>query len=245
MTLFLSSDASTPPPFDLTGAKKRLSALRYSLEGAEFYLAKDALELALRLHDGVRKDKVTPEWFHQVSITLYLWTLLPTFGPYAEQILTAALLHDVLEDKDYPESAMRERFGDPVTDTVLSVSYKLHLDPGFKTDKAEHYRKMASDPCGLILKANDRINNQDTMQGVFTLEKIIAYVHETRTYILPALGVGRKLHPRLMKPLQNATLRLESQCAMLDTIIAAQTQQRHLQQQLQQMQNQSVGTPPV
>ena len=38
-----------------------------------------ALELVYQYHNGVRKDGVTPEWFHQLSILMYLMTMESSF----------------------------------------------------------------------------------------------------------------------------------------------------------------------
>ena len=200
-------------------AKKRRTALRYYLQGTGFTLAQEALELALRLHDGTRKDKVTPEWAHPMTVTLYLTTLAPTFGTQAEHILAASLLHDVLEDKPFTIEEMRLRFGDRVTNTVVALSHKQRLDPEATRTKDDYYSRMYLDPAAGIIKAADRIHNLGSMIGVFTPEKQASYVVETRYYILPMLKRSREQHPSLMLPLQNAKLILESQCDLLDAVL--------------------------
>jgi (p)ppGpp synthase/HD superfamily hydrolase len=200
-------------------ARKRRTALRYYLQGTGFSLAQEALELALRLHDGTRKDKVTPEWAHPMTVTLYLTTLAPTFGRRAEHILAASLLHDVLEDKPFTIDEMRLRFGVEIANTVVALSHKQRLDPEAVREKAAYYARMHLDPAAGIIKAADRIHNLGSMVGVFTHEKQVGYVWETRQHILPMLKRSREHHPSLMLPLQNAKLVLEGQCDLLDAVL--------------------------
>src|SRR5277367_1472271 len=98
--------------------KLRIS-LRYFLLGKEFYKAADALEFAGEYHTGLRKDGVTPEFQHQIEITHYLRTLLPSFL-YPEETLTAALLHDVTEDYGVLATTISERYG-----PIVSLAVQL------------------------------------------------------------------------------------------------------------------------
>ncbi|MEX0930532.1 MAG: HD domain-containing protein [Candidatus Paceibacterota bacterium] len=78
-----------------------------------------ALSRAVVLHDGqYRKDSATPYIVHPISVAMIL-------GEYTddEDVIVAALLHDVLEDvAGYYEHDMREEFGDRVTDIVKGVT---------------------------------------------------------------------------------------------------------------------------
>src|SRR4051812_21004615 len=85
-------------------------SLRYFLLGREFYMAADALQFASQYHIGTRKDGITPEFQHQIEITHYLRTLLPSMM-FPEETLAAALLHDVPEDYGVPHAVITNRFG--------------------------------------------------------------------------------------------------------------------------------------
>ena len=50
-------------------------ALRYWLHGKSYYKALNAMSFATLYHTGVRKDNITPEFHHQISIASYLRTL--------------------------------------------------------------------------------------------------------------------------------------------------------------------------
>lgn len=54
---------------------KREISLRYFLQGAEYFLALEAMQFAQQYHRGVRKDGVTPEFDHQISIAHFVRTL--------------------------------------------------------------------------------------------------------------------------------------------------------------------------
>lgn len=55
--------------------------------------------MAEKYHSGLRKDKVTPIFQHQISIALYLSTLHPTLMHPAE-VYIVTFLHDTYEDAD-------------------------------------------------------------------------------------------------------------------------------------------------
>ncbi|MEX1027165.1 MAG: HD domain-containing protein [Candidatus Paceibacterota bacterium] len=82
-------------------------------------LVQQALNRATLLHDGqYRKDDTMPYIVHPVSVALIL-------SQYTDddEVLAAALLHDVLEDvAGYREQDMRDEFGDRVTDIVRGVT---------------------------------------------------------------------------------------------------------------------------
>ena len=50
-------------------------SLRYYLKGAKYTTALKALDFGSRWHNGFRKDRVTPEFQHQIEIALYCITL--------------------------------------------------------------------------------------------------------------------------------------------------------------------------
>jgi (p)ppGpp synthase/HD superfamily hydrolase len=59
-----------------------------------------------------------------------------------EDVVIAGVLHDVLEDTDTPERAVRERFGDRVADLVSAVSEDADIDD-YHERKAALRRKIA------------------------------------------------------------------------------------------------------
>lgn len=189
-----------------TYEKLRVS-LRYFLLGKEFYLAADALEFAASYHTGTRKDGVTPEFQHQIEITHYLRTLLPSFA-YPEQTLTAALLHDVTEDYGVLSSVIEDRYG---RDVALAVQL---MDKNGKESVA-YFAGIANNPIASIVKGGDRMHNVQTMVGVFTAEKQAKYIAEVEQYFLPMLKHARRKFVRQEAAYENIKHVLTSQLALL------------------------------
>ena len=134
-----------------TQFEKLRVSLRYFLLGAKFYKAADALEFGGGYHVGFRKDGVTPEFQHQIEITHYLRTLLPSLM-YPEETLTSSILHDVTEDYGVLSSTIAERYGNDV-----AVAVNL-LDKNGKEPEV-YFKGIAGNPIASIVKGGDRIHN--------------------------------------------------------------------------------------
>ncbi len=77
-----------------------------------------ALQIALRAHAGqMRKAGDIPYVEHPVMVALKL-----AKHGFANEVIAAALVHDVLEDTNFPESELRAQLGDEVLAIVLTVT---------------------------------------------------------------------------------------------------------------------------
>lgn len=115
-----------------------------------------AASFAARKHQGqTRADGQTPYFSHVARVTLILTHV---FGVQDEEILTAALLHDTLEDTatDYDELATL--FGERVADAVVMLTKNVMLP---KKEREEDYvvrlRKASEDV--MIAKMADVYDN--------------------------------------------------------------------------------------
>lgn len=190
-----------------TEYEKLKVSLRYYLLGKEFYRAADALEFASEYHTGKRKDGVTPELQHQIEITHYLRTLLPSYI-YPEETLTAALLHDVTEDYGVLSSTIADRYG---RDVSLAVQL---LDKNGKSSEL-YYTGIANNPIASIVKGGDRMHNIQSMVGVFSPEKQAKYIKEVEDYFLPMLKIARRKFVRQESAYENIKHVLTSQLELL------------------------------
>ena len=81
--------------------------------------------------------------------------------------LVAALLHDTVEDTDYPLDKLRAEFGEEVAHLVDGVTKLDKVEFG-NAAEAETIRKMvvamARDPRVLVIKLSDRLHNMRTMR---------------------------------------------------------------------------------
>ena len=190
-----------------TDFEKLRVSLRYFLLGKEYFRAADALEFASQYHTGTRKDGVTPEFQHQIEITHYLRTLIPSLM-FPEETLTAAILHDVTEDYGVLSSTITERYG---RDVSLAVQL---LDKNGKSAEF-YYSGIANNPIASIVKGGDRMHNIQSMVGVFTAEKQAKYMKEVEDHFLPMLKTARRKFVRQESAYENIKHVLTSQLELL------------------------------
>src|SRR5512145_1722138 len=89
---------------------KRFISMRYWLLGRGYYLALEALEYAAKIHTGTRKDGITREFEHQLTIGHYVKSVSCGLD-YPEETLAAVFLHDVCEDYGISREEIEGRFG--------------------------------------------------------------------------------------------------------------------------------------
>ena len=202
--------------------KLRLS-LRYYLQGAadqdsSYVVALDAFEFAMKHHVGTRKDGVTPEFQHQLETTQLIRTLRSSLI-YPAESLAVMLLHDTAEDYGVDFAEIRDRFGARVEHGVYRMT-KVHK--GVKKSPEQYFTEMLDCPITTVCKGGDRGHNQQSMVGVFSREKQVAYLEETEKWILPMLKLARRAHPRQEAVYENLKFLLRSQVQLIKAIHAAE-----------------------
>tara|TARA_R110000803_G_scaffold188392_1_gene250821 strand:+ start:45 stop:719 length:675 start_codon:yes stop_codon:yes gene_type:complete len=200
--------------------RKQLSTMRGWLDGKGYYKALEALELVRELEHGTRKDGLTPKFHHQLSVTRLLSTLEANFM-FQEDTLTAAILHDVLEDHSskFTRSDLEAKFGERVATAVWCLSKK---SAGLVKTYDLYFGEMSQDPIASLVKLADRAHNLQTMQGVFNIEKQKKYVGELDTWFFPMIRVARRKFPRQYPAYENLKIILRNQHGMLDVLISVQ-----------------------
>jgi (p)ppGpp synthase/HD superfamily hydrolase len=123
-----------------------------------------ALVLASREHrEQNRKGTDTPYSTHPVHVSV----ILARYG-FPEPWVVAGLLHDVVEDQDYPLDRIEEEFGPDVADLVDVLSEKKrdtqgHVHP-WEVRKQESLKKLRQASDGAVtIKAADVIHNSRTL----------------------------------------------------------------------------------
>jgi len=186
--------------------------LRGWLEGRGYYRALRMMDIGLQYHTGVRKDGVMPEYQHQISQANYVRTL-PNLM-YPEETLTCVLGHDLVEDTEFSLQEVKNIFGEKIAFEIELMTNKF--SDGTKKPKESYYKAISLSPIASIAKGADRIHNHQTMGGVFTSEKQMSYIDETKTYILPALKSARKLYPEQSEAYQNIKTVLQVQIELIE-----------------------------
>jgi len=200
--------------------RKQLSTMRGWLDGKGYYKALEALELVRALECGTRKDGKTPKFHHQLSVTRLLTTLEANFM-FPEDTLTAAILHDVLEDHydRFTRNDLETKFGERVATAVWHLSKK---SAGLVKTYGSYFSEMSEDPIASLVKLADRAHNLQTMQGVFDVAKQKKYVGELDTWFFPMIRHARRKFPRQYPAYENMKIILRNQRGLLDVLIHVQ-----------------------
>ncbi len=199
---------------NITAHEKARIALYYWMIGREFYVSAQAMSYAEGLHNGVRKDKVTPEFAHQVWIANFLRTL-PIDNETLHTALAVAFLHDTSEDKGVSFQEISERFNPQV---ALNVDYMTKKFRGEKVNTELYFERLASSYIAAIVKGVDRLHNLSSMVGVFTIEKQKAYIAETKQYHLPMIKIARRRFPQYESAFENIKQSLMSRIELIEAI---------------------------
>jgi GTP pyrophosphokinase len=123
-----------------------------------------AYQFSETAHHGQFRKSGDPYISHPIAVAKILtqWHL-------DSQALTAALLHDVMEDTAVTKAEISDKFGKPVADLVDGLSKLDRIE--FQTQEqaqAENFRKMllamARDVRVILIKLADRLHNMRTLQ---------------------------------------------------------------------------------
>lgn len=129
-------------------------------------LVKDALETARRSHAGQwrRGSDGRPFIDHPVAVA----ELMLEYRQ-GDEVVAAALLHDVVEKSEASVGGIRERFGDVVGDLVETMTEDASI-PAFEDRKREHRQRVArADPATLTIFAADKLTNVRMLREAYAL----------------------------------------------------------------------------
>lgn len=185
------------------------NALRNWLLGRGYYNASKAMEFGLRHHTGLRKDGKMPEFQHQISQMSLVRTLEKSLL-YPERTLVCIALHDVVEDIEGVTLPMIEDLFGSDTAADVELMTNKYAD-GTKKPKDFYYGQIFLSPVASVAKSADRTHNHQTMQGVFTRQKMKTYIQETQDFIIPGLKTARKTFPEQEPTYQNLKTILQIQ----------------------------------
>ena len=136
------------------------------LKPEDISLLQSAYHFSEQAHEGQFRNSGEPYISHPLAVASILaeWHL-------DSQALTAALLHDVMEDTSVTKTEISRNFGKPVAELVDGVSKldKIEFESHAEA-QAENFRKMllamARDVRVILIKLADRLHNMRTLGGV-------------------------------------------------------------------------------
>lgn len=136
-------------------------------------------------HDG------QPYYLHCVDVTLHLINM--GFRDGYEDLLTASLLHDYVEDVDgMTVEHLEETFNPVVAHTVFLVTKKKGVNYKENTEEFKTYLvNILTELFATLIKVSDRLCNFTTMSHS-SLNHRKAQVFETKTYYMDFIKLARE-----------------------------------------------------
>ena len=154
---------------------------------------KMALSLARKLHDGQYRKDGSPYLQHPLKVC----STLISYGIEDDVTLSAALLHDALEDcmENLPQHGEELCTKYHLSAEVLEIVKLLTKRSGLTDDELNVYFKNIEDnPKAALIKLADRLHNSSTLY-TFTPEKMRKYIRETDLFLLPMASYCKKFYP--------------------------------------------------
>ncbi|HXL21151.1 MAG TPA: bifunctional (p)ppGpp synthetase/guanosine-3',5'-bis(diphosphate) 3'-pyrophosphohydrolase [Candidatus Dormibacteraeota bacterium] len=141
-----------------------LEKLRKNRPSEDPWMVRRAYEIAAERHRGQLRSSGDPYLLHLLEVAHILADMR-----LDAITLTAALLHDAIEDTEYPVSRIEERFGAEVAHLVEGVTKIARLDMiSSEVRQAENVRKMllamVNDVRVVLVKLADRLHNMRTLE---------------------------------------------------------------------------------
>jgi len=157
----------------------------------------DALQFAAHKHrDQRRKDlESSPYINHPIALANVLWR---EGGVQQPEVISAALLHDTIEDTDTTEAELRQRFGKKVAGIVAEVTDDKSLDKAVRkrlqVEHAPHLSREAK-----LVKLADKISNLRDMAASPPKTWPKSRVREYFDWAKRVVDGLRGVHPQLEK----------------------------------------------
>lgn len=183
--LFLDQNQS-PSQF----LERRLVTL-YGLK-SQAIKALDLVREEMCVEKGFKRDNGTDYYNHCVDVA----NTLISFRIIDEDVICAALLHDIIEDVEgYRKVTIEKMFNSNVARLVMLVTKKDGVN--YKQPEAikEYLNTISTDMNAAAIKASDRMHNMMTLEEK-TFEARYRKAMETKTYYLPFFKQCRYLYPR-------------------------------------------------
>lgn len=174
----------------------RVTHLEHQLAILGFDDALNAFDLVLsemNAENGFKRHDGFHYFYHLVDVA----QILLNFGIRDEDITTAALLHDFIEDVDWATyEYIQDQFNTRVADIVIRLTKKQGVD--YKTDFAEMGQYLTEiEACyeSALIKTADRIHNFSSMRSSSRNHRK-RQVKETRDFYIPFFKACRNRYVR-------------------------------------------------
>ena len=150
------------------------SAQRRCADERELEVVRQAFEFANEAHKNIRRRSGEPYMLHPIAVAQIV---VDDIG-LGYKSISAALLHDVVEDTDYTVEDLRERFGDKIATLVDGLTKIKNVldyedknkqsDLASRSLQAENFKRILltlnDDPRVVLIKLADRLHNCRTIE---------------------------------------------------------------------------------
>lgn len=154
--------------------------------------ALDLVREEMCVEKGFKRDNGTDYYNHCVDVA----NTLISFEVKDEDVICAALLHDIIEDVEgYRRVTIAKMFNDNVARLVMLVTKKEGVDYKKPEVIKEYLDAISTDMNSAAIKTADRMHNMMTLDEK-TFEARYRKAMETKTYYLPFFKQCRYMYPR-------------------------------------------------
>lgn len=177
-------------PVDEYNVEQQITLLRGMFTGFRdvFPLSLDALSLAVRCHKGQYREGGKPYIAHPLSMAC----MAKGLGLRDDALYATILLHDVCEDCGLKIQEISE--SSQVRNAVRLMTVMQYSYDQTKADvKRRYFEDLLQSREALICKALDRIDNLESMAGVFERERVLKNWRETYHLLMPTLKRAKEM----------------------------------------------------
>lgn len=154
--------------------------------------ALDLVREEMCVEKGFKRDNGTDYYNHCIDVA----NTLISFEIKDEDVICAALLHDIIEDVEgYRRVTIAKMFNDNVARLVMLVTKEEGVDYKQPEAMKKYLSIIANDMNAAAIKTADRMHNMMTLEEK-TFEARYRKALETKTYYLPFFKQCRYMYPR-------------------------------------------------
>lgn len=170
-------------------SEKMYTYLRGFASGAGMKETLKALSFAREKHSGQLRKSGEPYIAHPLIMACNAVSM----GITDDTVLATILLHDVCEDCGVGLAELP--VSDEVRHAVDLMTFRVMDGETKEIAKNRYYNMLLQSRAAALTKLIDRCHNVSSMAGTFSVEKLKAYIDETRNYVLPLLRKAKKAFP--------------------------------------------------
>ena len=224
----LTGEAAVDPEWTMLDS---LFSADHMYSRVKFFAEEEHLTETLKalyfMKDAHKNQTRKPAFYAKMPVPYIAHPLLMACHAHAlgikeDEILAAILLHDVLEDcgvKDYELTCSEQ-----VKEAVKLLTFREDGSPNRAALKRRYYDAIAKNRVACMAKIIDRCNNISTMASSFSRRKLIKYIKETETYVMPLIEHARKTIPEYVDALFVIKYHMRSILESLKAMIMLQNQ---------------------